>query len=325
MAIQHIKSNTIPDMTGTVTVYDSVGSTATVAATDLVRPSDWNSSHKINYILGGNTVGSSALSGAEVEIHGGNNITLSADTANSRLIISAGAGGGGDVTVGNAELFPLHAGTAFITLGQNTLYFQRFENQSNISFNNLEFRFSGSTVSSTNSQAVSHTYDYGLYSRQTGASSTRYSLIASSQIIFGASATSNASAGFTISQGAGSYTNTSAGTANMSLLTGFKHVYLPFTSTLSKGGEYAIGLRMSSATTVGTNPWRLGMKFLTNYNNLTIGKIRTSTIEATNASFVGEFACGGYSASSSNLPNSLALSGLTNVASQARMYIQFDN
>lgn len=45
MQLTHAKSNTIADMTGTVTVNNSSGGTATIAATDLVRPSDWNSNH----------------------------------------------------------------------------------------------------------------------------------------------------------------------------------------------------------------------------------------------------------------------------------------
>lgn len=110
----------------------------------------------------------------------------------------------------------------------------------------------------------------------------------------------------------------------MSGLSGFKHLYFPFTSTISAGGQYAIGLRMSSATTVGTSPFRMAVKMLTEHNNLTIGKIGTGGVTATNASHVGEFAQGVYSASSSNLPNTLALSGLTNAVSQARMFLQFD-
>jgi hypothetical protein len=45
--ITHIKSNTIGDMTGTVTVFNSAGTTTTQLATDLIRPSDWNSNHSI--------------------------------------------------------------------------------------------------------------------------------------------------------------------------------------------------------------------------------------------------------------------------------------
>lgn len=88
MSILHIKNNTIPDFTGTVTVFNSVGSTVTANATDLVRPSDWNSNHNIVFNMSGNTLGSSQVSGQDVILVGGNNITLSADTANSKMVIS---------------------------------------------------------------------------------------------------------------------------------------------------------------------------------------------------------------------------------------------
>lgn len=94
MSITHFKSDTIADFTGTVTVYDQLGSTQTVAATDLVRPSDWNSQHYINYALSGNTAGSSQISGLDITLVGGANIILSADTAGSKLVFSAGGGAG---------------------------------------------------------------------------------------------------------------------------------------------------------------------------------------------------------------------------------------
>jgi len=46
--ITHAKSNTIADMTGTVTLFNSSGGTTTDAATNIVRPSDWNSAHAWN-------------------------------------------------------------------------------------------------------------------------------------------------------------------------------------------------------------------------------------------------------------------------------------
>ncbi len=45
ITITHAKSNILADFTGTVTVNNSSGGTATVLATDLVRPQDWNSGH----------------------------------------------------------------------------------------------------------------------------------------------------------------------------------------------------------------------------------------------------------------------------------------
>lgn len=47
ITVTHAKSNTIADWSGTVTVGDSTGGTSTAAASDLVRPSDWNSAHVI--------------------------------------------------------------------------------------------------------------------------------------------------------------------------------------------------------------------------------------------------------------------------------------
>jgi len=50
-SIIHAKSNTIGDFTGTVTVFDSAGTTTTAAATNLVRPVDWNSNHNVSITM----------------------------------------------------------------------------------------------------------------------------------------------------------------------------------------------------------------------------------------------------------------------------------
>lgn len=86
-AISHIKSNTVADFTGTVTVLNSQGSTVTANATDLVRPSDWNSAHNFFQTISGNTAGSSTASGTNIVFQGGNNITLSMNTAASAATV----------------------------------------------------------------------------------------------------------------------------------------------------------------------------------------------------------------------------------------------
>ena len=88
MAISHIKSNTIADFTGTVTVFNSAGTTATANATDLVRPTDWNSVHNFFQTISGNTQGTSTMSGTNLVFAGGNNITLSNNTAAGAATIS---------------------------------------------------------------------------------------------------------------------------------------------------------------------------------------------------------------------------------------------
>lgn len=73
MSIQHQYTQTVADGT----------------ATSVVRPSDWNSAHRVNYVLSGNTAGSASVSGLDVVLVGGNNLTLSADTLNSKVVFSA--------------------------------------------------------------------------------------------------------------------------------------------------------------------------------------------------------------------------------------------
>lgn len=84
MAVSHVKTSPIADMTGTVTVFNSAGITTTAAATDLVRPSDYNSAHNQYMTLAGNTAGVSTLSGTNIVLQGGNNVVLS---GNAQTII----------------------------------------------------------------------------------------------------------------------------------------------------------------------------------------------------------------------------------------------
>lgn len=56
--IQHAKSLTQADFTGTVTVGNSSGGTATALATDLVRPVNWNSAHNMTFSLSASDVAS---------------------------------------------------------------------------------------------------------------------------------------------------------------------------------------------------------------------------------------------------------------------------
>jgi len=87
MAVSHILSSPIANMTGTVTVFNSLGATTTAAATDLVRPQDWNSVHNQFMTIAGNTVGASTMSGTNIVFQGGNNVTLSANA--QTLVFSA--------------------------------------------------------------------------------------------------------------------------------------------------------------------------------------------------------------------------------------------
>jgi len=82
MAISHVKSNIIADWTGTVTVGNSTGGTNTIAATDLVRPVDWNSAHnQWVTISGAATAGTANGSGTNLVYGGSNSMTVNLSTA----------------------------------------------------------------------------------------------------------------------------------------------------------------------------------------------------------------------------------------------------
>lgn len=80
-AFSHVKSDTIADFTGTITGFNSQGSTTTIAATNLVRPSDWNSAHNFFQTISGNTSGTSTASGTNLVIGGTGALTVSHSTA----------------------------------------------------------------------------------------------------------------------------------------------------------------------------------------------------------------------------------------------------
>lgn len=58
LTVKHAKSDTIADFTGTITGYNSAGASTTIVATDLVRPSDWNSNHSLTLSLTGSEIAS---------------------------------------------------------------------------------------------------------------------------------------------------------------------------------------------------------------------------------------------------------------------------
>ena len=112
MAVSHAKSDTIADWTGTVTVGNSAGGTNTVAATDLVRPADWNSAHNQFYTLSGNTNNASTASGTNVVLAGSGGVTLDGSTA---TIVIRGP------LLSSYEPQPLHgASTNTVAMGANT-------------------------------------------------------------------------------------------------------------------------------------------------------------------------------------------------------------
>lgn len=98
--VLHEFSSPVADATGTITV-GVFPNTSTVAASDLVQPSHWNSYHALAQALIGNVVGASSVSGTNIVLSAGNNITFSGiQGANIATVrIDGGAGGGGSLNV----------------------------------------------------------------------------------------------------------------------------------------------------------------------------------------------------------------------------------
>lgn len=90
ITVNHVFTNNVPDVVGTVTVFDaaSPGSTNTVAATNLVRPSDWNSGHLVTY----------APTGQEIigAFSNGGNVTFGTNLAGYITATAPAGGGAGD-------------------------------------------------------------------------------------------------------------------------------------------------------------------------------------------------------------------------------------
>lgn len=80
MAVYHAKTSPAADWTGTVTVFNSQGSSVTIPASSLILPSDHNSAHNQLYTLSGNTAVQSTASGTNVVFQGLGNITLAGST-----------------------------------------------------------------------------------------------------------------------------------------------------------------------------------------------------------------------------------------------------
>lgn len=323
MAIKHAFSNLQSNATGTLTVWNG-GSTASVAASDVVRPQDWNSEHNQFYTLSGNTSNASTASGTDVVLQGAGGITLAGST--NTLVISGAynpaqftnstanvtmpilwagnSNGSGNITMGltgstltasapsggagviMSDYSPIPEGnnTSFSSLGQNTLHFQPFTPPTAISMTAVQLSVSLSSVTSSISHSVGETITYGVYGRGSGASTSQFSSMASSSFIMQASFSSNLSGGLTVGNAATSFTTSSAGTVFGSVLSGQKEMLLPFSTSFAGGNDYLLGVLCSTASVGGTGALRASILVNTNWTNASYGVLANTTVGITNAS-----------------------------------------
>jgi hypothetical protein len=171
----------------------------------------------------------------------------------------------------------------------------------------LEMYASISSATSSISHSVGNTISYGLYSRGTGASTSRYDLMQSSSFIMNASFSSNLSGGMTFGNANTSYTTSSAGTGFASVLSGQKIVQFPFATSVSVGGVYLLGWAMSTTSVGNTGALRPSFLVKTNLANGSWGIVGNTTVNTNNTSVpMSPNVFFAYSATSGAWPSSIA-------------------
>ncbi len=338
MAVIHAFSNTNADFTGTITGFNSQGSTVTLAATNMVRPSDWNSGHNQLYTLTGNTSNASTASGTNVVLSGGNGITLVG--SNSQIGIVAEQHGTFS-TWANLQGF---MNTQTIKPTQSTFYLFPLRLGEFLSADVIRFASSisiastsfASTANTTFSYQQAETQEWVLYSRNTGASSMSLAQISSGaenitwsvQMAYGSATNTRQSVDFGLTwfDSAGNAQNFATGystsnlstmalsTGNLTAITGAKFADYPFASSLTPG-EYWLGVRHSTTfTTQGTN-----MSGIRYQNNLLAGSQINNAFgrlgSANSASIQAQLGIGSFTTVGGATTASLGFSNISSSAS----------
>jgi hypothetical protein len=174
MQITHVKSNTLADKTGTATYWDG-STTGSVAATNQIRPSDWNSQHALQFTLAGNTTNQSTVSGTNVIFNGAGGVSIGG--SNGSLMIS-GATVPAPYTQKMLDPFGPAAEVILGQIGQSTLWLMPAQVCNYLAINRLHFpvHFTGAT-NSTGTYTISQ--GLGVYSF---VNSTQISRVASLEV-----------------------------------------------------------------------------------------------------------------------------------------------
>lgn len=270
MPIQHVYTQTVADGT----------------ATSVVRPSDWNSNHRMVYNLSGNTLGSSQISGNDITLQG-SNVTLSADIAGSKLVFM------GPPTATATMWFPFNEAVNVAgQVGQGILHFVPVPTPGNIggdgvvSIDRVCFPvIFSNTSNSTGSITISQWF--GLYQRE-NTTATRLTLMHStsfsSQFIY-------------------------SGTTNNSILSGIRILTCPWTTSFVDNRYVVANL---SRTTSGGGNATFSQLLVSNINTNFSGVLGA----ASNATAQWPMGWGQYSATTSGLPSSVGYSQIQGTNSQ---------
>lgn len=314
MGVIHVKSNTIADFTGTVTVGNSAGASTTIAATDLVRPSDWNSAHSMQFTLSSNTLLNSTFGGTNPTFAGAGGISLVGST--DTLVFSGPVG-----TLMSTVIAPFdnkipQAQSSF-SVGQNSVHIYPAHLESYVSADHLRMPvFITNSSSAAASVQKGLTFDIGIYSKH----STNQTLLTrhySTSYTMAASHSSNASWMLSLITAIGnstSYSTLTASSAGLNLsnsLHGGRELIVPISSILPPGEWWWAVRASSSSAGAGGNVLgvsHLGVGFST-YNRP--GVVLNSS---NSAMFGNNLGMGVYSTTTNALPDAITFSHIRNAA-----------
>jgi hypothetical protein len=319
-AISHVKSNTVADWgAGAVTVFNSVGSTTTVNATDLVRPVDWNSVHNQTWTISSNTSGdASTHSGTNLVFGGQGAMTLNMSTAAGAATLWISAPNDAPMS----EYEPIQ-GTAVLTnstLGHLSIYMVPFYVDDEVYVSRVNFFASVATsmANANNTGSGGITLSAALYSRHP-SSADRITRLWSMSYPLKATKNSNTQLEMTnpigiaasdaVSTSLVGITDGNASTYMRDLVAGYRVWAMPMNSTLAPGRYWmAVGNSLTNQdTNCGINA-SIGQQTIATANNIAYQRVGTSS-SASNLSYnVGMYNGGGtYSAVSAAFPASIPI------------------
>jgi hypothetical protein len=305
-AIGHTKSITIPDATGTVTNWNGA-TTATVAATNIVRPSDWNSAHGFTQTISGaagNTFGTSTFAGSNLVYGFTNELYGSVSTEADAATLWFGEQTAGNYTAYTYQNRQLANSTTMQAFGgQNAVWLAPFRVGVPVSASTIMFAqsFSG-TITSAATAGFYQTVQMGLYSQHTNpASSSRFDSWWSTQIgqTFWNSGTSSYSYSNHVTSGSSAGSN--LGTASVM---GMRLMSANVGSTLP-AGLWIYAQKHSTATSGYSAAMSRSALMMDNPGSWPAGYIGS----ATNAS-IGYMDAGTWSVTTATLPASVDINAI---------------
>ena len=327
MAVSHAKQDPRGNFTGTLTVFNSQGSTVAVSATDIVQPVDWNSGHQQYLTISGNTGGASSAATATDIVFAGNagavvGMSTAADAATMWF---------SRVEPGSANMYEYepHNLGGLITnssLGQNSLYFVPFYVRKGVYASRVNFFVSvGTTFSAgNNTKSAGITFSCAIYSRH-AASQEKISRMWSGTLAISGNGSSNTRISNTNLVGlaatnAVSYHQYTTNDANASTylrdsVAGYRVWAIPFNSSLTPGRYW---MAVAASTTASSAVARMGIKASIGMH--TLGNVAHiayqpvgGTSLASNASFhqAAWPGAGTYSATTASFPAEIILNSDT--------------